>query len=92
MIVQAVAAGARIGEISCPTRYNADASNINFRRSTKYGIGVLQTALAYRLSQSGLMAPPRFIAATTKLPSGRASRHHPDQQAADARRAAAAGR
>ena len=37
IIVQALAAGARIGELSCPTRYHADASSINFRRSLRYG-------------------------------------------------------
>ena len=41
MLVQAVAFGFRIGEISCPTKYFAEASSINFRRSVRYGLGVL---------------------------------------------------
>jgi len=51
MIVQAVAAGARIGELSCPTRYAADASSINFKRSVRYGMGVLETSVRYRLGK-----------------------------------------
>jgi glycosyltransferase involved in cell wall biosynthesis len=54
MIAQAVMAGARIGELSCPTRYQEDASSINLRRSIKYGFGVLSTCAQYRLHRSGL--------------------------------------
>jgi glycosyltransferase involved in cell wall biosynthesis len=46
---QALGAGLRIGEISCPARYFEEASSINFRRSVVYGFGVLGGALAYRL-------------------------------------------
>jgi glycosyltransferase involved in cell wall biosynthesis len=44
MIAQAIVAGARIGELSCPTRYMDEASSINLRRSIKYGLGVLKTS------------------------------------------------
>lgn len=54
IIAQAAVAGARIGEVSCPTRYQADASSINLRRSIKYGLGVLRTSLQYRLLKTGL--------------------------------------
>jgi len=54
MIVQALEAGARIGELSCPTRYNSDASSINFRRSVRYGVGVVKTSLQYRWNRMGL--------------------------------------
>jgi glycosyltransferase involved in cell wall biosynthesis len=54
MIAQALAAGARIGELSCPTRYGADASSINFKRSVKYGFGVLKTSVQYRSHKSGV--------------------------------------
>jgi len=50
----------RIGEISCPTKYFAEASSINFKRSLIYGIGVLRTALAFRLQRAGLRASPLF--------------------------------
>ena len=55
MLVQAVYFGFRIGEISCPTKYFADASSINFRRSLVYGLGVLKTSLQFRLQWMGLM-------------------------------------
>ena len=54
MIAQAVAAGARIGEVSCPTRYQADASSINLRRSIRYGLGVLRTSADYWLHKRGI--------------------------------------
>ena len=49
MVTQAVAFGFRLGEISCPTKYFAEASSINFRRSVAYGLGVLATSVHYRL-------------------------------------------
>jgi glycosyltransferase involved in cell wall biosynthesis len=54
MLAQAILYGARIGEISCPTRYFPEASSINLRRSTIYGFGVLQTALQFRMAKWGL--------------------------------------
>ena len=47
ILAQALLLGARIGEVSCPARYFAEASSINFRRSLRYGLGVLRTSLAY---------------------------------------------
>jgi glycosyltransferase involved in cell wall biosynthesis len=55
MLVQAVAFGFRIGEISCPTKYFEEASSINFRRSVRYGLGVLGTAGKYLLQRTGLV-------------------------------------
>ena len=60
MIAQAAWRGFAMGEISCPTRYFAEASSINFRRSCTYGLGVVKTALAYRLARWGLRASPLF--------------------------------
>jgi glycosyltransferase involved in cell wall biosynthesis len=60
MIAQLVAFKYRIGEISCPTKYFADASSINFRRSVAYGFGVLMTSLQYRLWKWGLAKPAIF--------------------------------
>lgn len=54
MLAQVVNAGFTIGEISCPTRYFAEASSINFRRSVKYGLGVLKTSAIYRLHRLGI--------------------------------------
>jgi glycosyltransferase involved in cell wall biosynthesis len=60
MLTQLVHYGFRIGEISCPTRYFAEASSINFRRSVAYGLGVLWTALAFRAQQWKLIRSPLF--------------------------------
>lgn len=49
MICQAIFFGYRVGELSCPTRYFAEASSINFRRSIKYGLGVVLTSIKFRL-------------------------------------------
>ncbi len=58
IIAQALAAGARVGELSCPTRYHAEASSIGLGRSIRYGIGVLRTAAQYRLHADGLGSFP----------------------------------
>ena len=42
-------AGYEIAEVTCPTKYFDDASSINFRRSVKYGLGVLNVSLMYFL-------------------------------------------
>ncbi len=55
LIVQSLYFGFRIGEISCPTRYQPDASSIDFFRSCRYGLGVLAAAAAYRLQKWGLL-------------------------------------
>ena len=55
MLAQCVHFGFRIGEISCPTKYFAEASSINFQRSVVYGLGVLKTAAEYRLHHAGLV-------------------------------------
>lgn len=47
MLAQVLFFGFKIGEISCPTRYEADSSSINFIRSSKYGLGVLWTAVKF---------------------------------------------
>jgi glycosyltransferase involved in cell wall biosynthesis len=60
MLAQAVLFGARIGEISCPTKYFPEASSINLRRSTIYGLGVLRTALEFRLAKWGLRTSEIF--------------------------------
>jgi glycosyltransferase involved in cell wall biosynthesis len=58
IIAQALIAGARVGEVSCPTRYDAESSSINFRRSVRYGLGVLLTSLQYRLQKMRLRSYP----------------------------------
>ncbi len=54
MLAQCVFFGFRIGEVSCPTKYFEEASSISFRRSVKYGIGVLATTTRFMLQRLGL--------------------------------------
>jgi glycosyltransferase involved in cell wall biosynthesis len=67
MLAQCVFFGFRIGEVSCPTKYFEDASSINFRRSVKYGVGVLATTLQFALQKSGLAQFRRFSGQGRKL-------------------------
>ncbi len=54
MLGQMTYAGFLIGEVTCPTKYFAEASSINFARSSKYGFGVLRVSITYRLQKWGL--------------------------------------
>jgi glycosyltransferase involved in cell wall biosynthesis len=60
MLAQVLWYGHTIAEVSCPTRYFAEGSSINFRRSVKYGFGCLWTALAFRLARTGLVKSNLF--------------------------------
>lgn len=60
LLAQAIVLGARIGEISCPARYFPEASSINFRRSVKYGLGVLKTSIEGRMAKMGHSKSPLF--------------------------------
>ena len=51
MLAQIWYAGFEIAEITCPTKYFDDASSINFRNSSIYGIGVMKTSIQYRLQK-----------------------------------------
>ena len=53
MLAQCVHFRFRIGEVSCPTKYFEEASSINFRRSVKYGLGVVATTLQFALQKCG---------------------------------------
>src|SRR5579872_4592420 len=68
MIAQTVAAGFRYGEISCPTKYFPEASSINFKRSCIYGLGVVRTAITFRLCRWGLAQSRLFAPDAAKLP------------------------
>jgi len=60
ILAQAVYFNYRIGEISCPARYFAEASSIGFSRSVRYGLGVLKTSLKFRLRRMGVSSFPMF--------------------------------
>jgi glycosyltransferase involved in cell wall biosynthesis len=67
ILAQAAMFGFSIGEISCPTKYFAEASSINFRRSVVYGLGVLRTSLRFRAHKSGMKRDPLFDPSGRKL-------------------------
>jgi glycosyltransferase involved in cell wall biosynthesis len=81
LLAQAVARGFAVGEISCPTRYFAEASSINFRRSMVYGLGVLATSVRFRLWRMGL-AHPRIFSQSPTLRLSRAYYAHAAEGAA----------
>lgn len=54
MIAQIFYANYEIAEVTCPTKYFKEASSINFKRSVKYGIGVLSVAFGYFFKKLGL--------------------------------------
>lgn len=60
MLVQCHWWGFRIGEISCPTKYFAEASSIGFRRSLKYGFGTLGVSVDCLLCRMG-RRPPAYL-------------------------------
>jgi glycosyltransferase involved in cell wall biosynthesis len=57
-LVKAVLLKLRLGEVSCPTKYFPDASSINFRRSVRYGLGVLACAFAGAGARLGIYTAP----------------------------------
>jgi len=60
MLAEIIWRGFRVGEVSCPTKYFAEASSINFSRSLRYGFGCLGTATAFRLAALGIGSEARF--------------------------------
>jgi glycosyltransferase involved in cell wall biosynthesis len=60
MLAQVFWYGYTVAEISCPTKYFAEASSINFRRSVVYGFGCLGTAARYRAAKWGLIRSKLF--------------------------------
>ena len=55
VIAQALLLKAKVGEISCPTKYFPEASSINLRNSCVYGLGVLKTTIEYSLMRWGVL-------------------------------------
>ena len=60
MLCQILWLGYLVAEISCPTRYHAESSSIDFRRSVRYGIGCLLTGSQFFLARRGLLRSARF--------------------------------
>jgi glycosyltransferase involved in cell wall biosynthesis len=59
-LVQAVHWGFRLGDVPVPVRYFAEASQINFRRSTKYGLQTVKTVAQFWLHRLGLWGSDLF--------------------------------
>ncbi|MBP1651927.1 MAG: glycosyltransferase family 2 protein [Bacteroidetes bacterium] len=55
MLSQIFMKGYEIGEVTCPTKYFDEASSINFKRSSIYGLGVLRVSLQHRFHKMGLI-------------------------------------
>jgi glycosyltransferase involved in cell wall biosynthesis len=53
--------GYTIAEVSCPTRYFAEASSINFARSITYGLGCLFTGVMFRLAKMRLIRSKKWF-------------------------------
>jgi len=60
MLAQIIWRGCTIAEVSCPTKYFTEASSINLRRSIRYGVGCLWTALSFRLARMGIIRSKLF--------------------------------
>jgi glycosyltransferase involved in cell wall biosynthesis len=68
MLAQILWCGYQIAEVSCPTKYFAEASSINFVRSCKYGFGCLGVGLRYRLARWGLVRSERLFPTQSYVP------------------------
>jgi glycosyltransferase involved in cell wall biosynthesis len=59
-LAQAAFHGFRMGDVPIPTRYFDEASSINFRRSSKYGLQTVGVMFKYILQKMGLLRSPLF--------------------------------
>ncbi|MFI5297544.1 MAG: glycosyltransferase family 2 protein [Polyangiales bacterium] len=69
MLAQCIYFDFRVGEVSCPTRYEPESSSINFKRSVIYGLGVLEVTAQFRACKAGLARLPIFDPGARKLPA-----------------------
>lgn len=60
ILAQIVWFGYTVAEVSCPTKYFAEASSINLLRSIKYGFGCLFTAVTFRLARMKIITSKLF--------------------------------
>ena len=59
-LVQAVHHGFRLGDVPVPVRYFSEASSINFKRSTKYGLQTVRTVGQWWLHRLGIRRSELF--------------------------------
>jgi len=69
MLAQVLWCGYQIAEVSCPTKYFAEASSINFSRSVQYGLGCLATSAEFTLARAGLRR--------ARFPKAKRKQHQP---------------
>ena len=55
MLSQIIYAKFHIGEVTCPTKYFEEASSINFKRSSIYGLGVLRVSIGHFFQRLGIV-------------------------------------
>ena len=60
MLTQIIWMGYTVAEISCPTKYFAEASSIDFGGSIKYGFGCLSTAFLFRMAEMKIITSKLF--------------------------------
>ena len=60
MLAQVIYANIEIGEITCPTRYEEESSSIGLAASLQYGVGVVGTAVRFRLHRMGVLKSDLF--------------------------------
>lgn len=60
MLAQLIYKGFEIAEVTCPTKYFEEASSINLKRSSIYGLGCLWVSLQFRLNKWGLLKLKMF--------------------------------
>jgi glycosyltransferase involved in cell wall biosynthesis len=62
MLSQILWFGYQVAEVSCPTKYFAEASSINLFRSITYGFGCLRTAMLFRMAKMKIISSDLFPA------------------------------
>lgn len=60
-IAQVLWKGYAIGEVTCPTKYFTEASSINLKRSTIYGLGCLKVGFAFAISRLFRIRTSNFL-------------------------------
>ncbi len=70
MLSQIIYAGYDIGEVTCPTKYFADASSINLRKSALYGLGVLKTSFFHFLQRMNVAKLKIYELKSTNIKNG----------------------
>jgi hypothetical protein len=83
VLAQAALFGYRIGELSCPAHYFADASSINFRRSVMYGLGVLRICLRAILHRWGIRTFSLFSWRTARSLTAALALQNPNPEAGE---------